>query len=243
MKNYISPVLFTLAIVMASAILGNAFMNRNKATGKIAVTGLGTTDFESDLIVWSGSFSSFNYEIKNAYSQLERKRKIIENYLISKGINKDEIIFTSVESQQQSKRLYNEEGDYMGDEFTGYSLSQGLEIKSENVDVVEKTSREISELLNKGVQFSSYAPRYYYTKLADLKIEMISMATENAKLRADKIAENSGAALGDLLNGKMGIFQITGQYSTESYSWGGSLNTSSREKTASITMKLTYEVD
>ena len=41
----------------------------------------------------------------------------------------------------------------------------------------------------------------------------------------------------------MGIFQITGQNSKESYSWGGTFNTSSREKTASITMKLTYKVD
>ena len=41
----------------------------------------------------------------------------------------------------------------------------------------------------------------------------------------------------------MGIFQITGQNSNEDYSWGGTFNTSSKEKTASITMKLDYEVD
>jgi len=41
----------------------------------------------------------------------------------------------------------------------------------------------------------------------------------------------------------MGIFQITGQNSKETYSWGGTFNTDSREKSASITMKLTYKVD
>ena len=55
-----------------------------------------------------------------------------------------------------------------------------------------------------------------------------------------KIAENSGSKLGDLITAKMGIFQITGQNSNEDYSWGGAYNTSSKEKTASITMKLTY---
>jgi hypothetical protein len=40
----------------------------------------------------------------------------------------------------------------------------------------------------------------------------------------------------------MGIFQITGQNSNEDYSWGGVYNTTSKEKTASITMKLTYQV-
>ncbi|NNL79670.1 MAG: SIMPL domain-containing protein, partial [Flavobacteriaceae bacterium] len=76
----------------------------------------------------------------------------------------------------------------------------------------------------------------------DLKIEMISRATENARLRAERIATNSGARLGNLLTAKMGIFQITGQNSNEDYSWGGAYNTSSKEKTASITMKLTYDV-
>ncbi len=72
---------------------------------------------------------------------------------------------------------------------------------------------------------------------------MISKATEDARIRAEKIAENSGGRLGDLISAKMGIFQITGQNSNEDYSWGGTYNTSSKEKTASITMKLNYEVD
>jgi hypothetical protein len=62
-------------------------------------------------------------------------------------------------------------------------------------------------------------------------------------LRAEKIAEFSGGTMGSLESAKMGIFQITGQNSKENYSWGGTLNTASREKTASITMKLVYKVD
>ena len=112
-----------------------------------------------------------------------------------------------------------------------------------DVDKIEKVSREITELLNQGVQFYSESPRYYYTKLADLKIQMISKATQDARLRAEKIAEFSGGKLGKLESARMGIFQITGQNSKETYSWGGTFNTDSREKSASITMKLTYKVD
>jgi hypothetical protein len=72
---------------------------------------------------------------------------------------------------------------------------------------------------------------------------MISKATEDARLRAEKIAENSGGKLDDLISAQMGIFQITGQNSNEDYSWGGTYNTASKKKTASITMKLNYEVD
>ena len=84
-----------------------------------------------------------------------------------------------------------------------------MQVDSKDVEKVEKISRKITELLNKGIEFYSQPPRYYYTKLADLKLEMISKATSDAKLRADNIASNSGGKLGNLISAKMGIFQIT----------------------------------
>jgi hypothetical protein len=38
----------------------------------------------------------------------------------------------------------------------------------------------------------------------------------------------------------MGVFQITGKNANEIYSYGGAFNTSSKEKTASITLKVDY---
>lgn len=243
MKNYTSAIIFGIAIVAASIFLGKAYTDRNKVDGQIEVTGLGKTDFSSDLIVWEGSFGSENTDLKQAYLSLEEKKSTINAYLTNKGIQPEELIYSAVSTSKKTKTIYTINGDYAGEEFVGYQLNQSLEIESKEVDKIEKVSREITELLNQGVQFYSQAPRYYYTKLADLKIEMISKATEDARLRAEKIAEFSGGALSDLESARMGIFQITGQNSGEDYSWGGTFNTSSREKTASITMKLVYKVD
>ena len=240
MKNNITAILFSLAIVIAAYLLGDSIINRNSGQGTISVTGLGNANFTSDLIVWEGSFSNSNLDLKKAYNDLEKDKKIIFNYLISKGVKNNEIVFKAVRSSKNTKAKYVN-GKYAGEEFLGHRLTQSLQIDSKNVDGVEKISREITELLNKGIQFYSQPPRYYYTKLADLKVEMISKATADARARAEKIAENSGGNLGDLISAKMGIFQITGQNSKESYSWGGTFNTSSREKTASITMKLDYK--
>lgn len=240
MKKNFTAIIFSIAIVFAAYLLGNAIINRNNAQGTISVTGLGNANFTSDLIVWEGSFSSSNLNLKQTYSNLEKDKKIILEYLISKGVKLDEIVFKAVQSRKNTKAKYVN-GKYVGDDFLGYILTQSLQIDSKNVESIEKISREITELLNKGIQFYSQPPRYYYTKLADLKVEMISKATADAKTRAEKIAENSGGKLGDLISAKMGIFQITGQNSKEDYSWGGTFNTSSREKTASITMKLDYK--
>jgi uncharacterized protein len=233
---------FALAIVIAAFLLGNAYVSRSKTKGNISVTGLGSKNFTSDLIVWGGSFSAESKDLKSAFSKLKNDKKIIVNYFKSKGVNPNNIVFNAVSTSKEEREKYSSTGKYIGMEFLGYRLTQKLSIESKEVSKITKLSREVTELLNKGINFYSFPPRYYYTKLADLKIEMISKATEDAHLRAEKIAQNSGGILGALRSAKMGIFQITGQNSNEDYSWGGAFNTSSIKKTASITMKLTYRV-
>jgi hypothetical protein len=71
---------------------------------------------------------------------------------------------------------------------------------------------------------------------------MVAEATKDARQRAEKIAEKSGAKLRDLQNAKMGIFQIIAQNSSEEYSWGGTFGTSSKRKTATITIGLTFGI-
>ncbi len=240
MKQYLNSIIFGIAIVLSSLFLGKAYTDRYSSSGEIQVTGLGKVDFSSDLIVWEGRYSAKNLDLKEAYLSLEKNKSAINQYLEEKGVNKEQLIYSAVTMNHKNKQIYSTDGDYMGDEFIGYELIQSVQIESKEVDKIEKVSREITELLNQGVQFYSESPRYYYTKLADLKIEMISKATEDARIRAAKISEFSGGNLGELESARMGVFQITGQNSKESYSWGGTFNTSSRKKTASITMKLIY---
>jgi hypothetical protein len=47
-----------------------------------------------------GSFSRNDFELKTAYDELLNDRKVIENYLISKGIPKNELFFR-VDIQKQ----------------------------------------------------------------------------------------------------------------------------------------------
>ncbi|TVP48659.1 MAG: SIMPL domain-containing protein [Mongoliibacter sp.] len=242
MKKHLSAFIFSLAIIVASALLGNAFINRHQRSGAIEVTGLGQQNFSSDLVVWEGNFSRENLNIQNAYADLEKDRKAVLEYLVSKGIPETQVIFNAVNTNPMYEQNYSSTGNYIGQTLRGYQLNQSLQIESKDIEKVEQVSREVTELLLQGVKFYSQAPRYYYTQLESLKIEMISKATEDARLRAEKIAENSGATLGKLISANMGIFQITGQNSNEEYSWGGTFNTSSKEKTASITMRLSYSV-
>jgi len=237
-----SSVIFSIAIVLAAIFLGNAYVERTQTKGTISVTGLGSEDFTSDLIVWEGNFSREDLDLKQAYSDMENDKKLVDEYLVSKDISPEKAVFSAIRTFENTRRDYVD-GKYVGDVFEGYNLSRTVKIESTDVEKIETLSREITELLNQGLQFYSNPPRYYYTKLSDLKIQMISKATEDARVRSEKIAENSGGTLGDLKSARMGVFQITGQNSSEEQSWGGTFNTADKDKTATITMRLQYEVD
>lgn len=243
MKPYLNHIIIALAIVITAFTFSNAFRNRNKTSNSISVTGLGSKNFVSDLIVWSGSFIKKNVDLKNAYAELDKDRENIKSYLISKGVKNENIIFSAVNIDKEFDDLYDDSGNKIRSVFTGYRLRQSVQIESHEVDQVEEISRQVTELINSGIEFYSNEPQYYYTKLAELKIEMIAEATKDANIRAKRIAENAGSEVGRLKNADMGVFQIVAQNSSEEYSWGGSFNTSSKRKTATITVKLNYETE
>lgn len=242
MKKELGKLIIGISIVLAALVLGKAFAERYKQNDVITVTGLGEADFTSDLIVWDAIFSINDYELSNAYKRLENDRAKIKNYFISKGVAEDEIVFSSVDITKNYHYEYNDKGYISSQSFAGFDLRQTVKIESEEVDKIEILSRESTELINEGIELLSNPPSYYYTQLAELKFKMIENATQDARERARIIAKNSGGKLGDLKSSSMGVFQINARNSNEDYSWGGNFNTSSKLKTASITIRLVYKV-
>jgi uncharacterized protein len=243
MKNYIGAAIIGIAIIAGLWIVGNAYKYKFKSTETITVTGLAEVDFSSDLIVWSGSFNRYGFELKTAYATLKQDEAAIKAYLNGRGIPDSNIVFSSVNITKNYQRRYDEKGNEISVEFSGYTLTGNVRVESRDIVKVEKLSREITELLEKGIELNSNAPEYYYTKLNELKIDLLAKASEDAKTRAETIAKNSGGSLGGIKKATMGVFQITGKNANEDYSYGGAFNTSSKEKTASITLKVDYLAD
>ncbi|NDE03777.1 MAG: SIMPL domain-containing protein [Flavobacteriia bacterium] len=242
-KTHFSTLLIAAAVIITGLILGKAYMSKGKPDDTVSVIGLGEESFDSDLIVWRASFSRRSMELKDAYAQLNADIRKVKSYLKSRGISEDEMVFEAADISKEWSNIYDDEGNIRQTIFDGYSLNQSVKVSSKKVNVVEQTSRQVSELIDAGIELNSDAPEYYYTKLAQLKLKMIEAATKDAHERAAKIAENGGGSLGKLMYADMGVFQITAENSSEEYEWGGSFNTSSRRKTASVTIRLKYEID
>ena len=137
MKNYIAVGIAAVGFIIAAALLGSAVKNRNKSENTVSVTGLGSKTFTSDLISWSGSFSKNSFELKAAYDALAVDRQVISQYLKSKGVKENEMVFSAVDIQKQFRNYTDSNGNYQQGEFAGYNLTQNVSIKSKEVANIE----------------------------------------------------------------------------------------------------------
>ena len=242
MRN-ISSLTIGVAFIIGLFIAANAYKSRAKAMETITVTGSAEKDFISDLIVWNGSFSRKSMDLKSAYAQLKEDEQTIKSYLISKGVSNSEIVISAININKEFNYRTDENGRSLGQEFSGYNLSQNVKVESLNVNKIEQISREATELIQQGIEFNSSSPLFYYTKLTEVKMDLLAKASADGKMRADIIAKNAGSSLGKLKQATLGVFQITGKNSDEDYSYGGTFNTSSKNKTGSITIRMEFAVD
>jgi hypothetical protein len=243
MKFNPSAIIIAIAAIICSVIFGNAFKYKFKSTETINVTGLAEKEFESDQIIWNGNYSRKSLDLKDAYTNLKTDEAKIKSYLISKGVKESELVVSAVTINKEFDYTYDNNGAQKSSVFTGYNLMQTVTVDSKDLNNVEKISREVTELIQNGIEFNSSSPLYYYSKLSELKLDLLAKASADAKQRAEIIAKNSGGSLGNVKKCNMGVFQITGQDSNENFSYGGAFNTTSRNKKASITVKVEYGVE
>lgn len=242
MNKNILAIVLGLSLILAAWIIGGAYSYKFRQTETISVTGAADTNFVSDLIVWSGSFSKTGFDMQQAYSALKNDEAIVKSYLQKQGLQGDEMSISSINTEKLFTYRYDENGRQIGSDFNGYKLSESISIESKDIAKVDKISREITELIQQGVELSSSAPQYFYTRLGDLKIDLLAKASADGHKRAATMANHADASLGDLKKSTMGVFQITGQNENEDYSYGGAFNTSSLNKTATITIKMDFSI-
>ena len=244
----------SFAAVLAVAILASAYLvARNghyffkSQASDIEVTGSTSMDFTSDLAVWQGEFTRKAMDLKEVYALMKQDKEVIERFLKEKGIAEDAFAFLSIDILPQNKTVnhYNDKGDLVDREqvFNGYRLKRSFEVTSSDIDLIERLANEVTELIEQDVYIISYPPKYYYTQLGELKIQMIEAASQDGQLRARTAVQGGGGSLGDLLETSIGVFQILGTNSDESFSWGGTLNTSSKLKTAYVNVKQRYAIE
>lgn len=239
-KNLFNGMLaLAIGIVVAATIFGWSYSKSKKGDEAITVTGSAKKRIKSDLIVWSASITAQSAQISDAYKQLADNVPKVKKYLMDKGIPEANITISSISSVQEREK--DSEGN-QSSKITGYSLRQSVEVKSTDVEKISQIAREATELINQGIFIESSAPQFIYTKLGDLKIEMLAEAAKDAKARAEQIANSTGNSISTVRSAKMGVMQITAADSNEVSDYG--LNdTSSMEKDITAVVNVSFAIN
>ena len=143
-NKIIATLILAFAIIFTAWILGNSFKNRNENLDSISVIGLGTKDFISDEILWTGSFSVKNYDIKEAYNKMKQDQKTVSDFFISKGFKSNEFTFGAVNFNKRYREIRKENPDnpYQNQYeqvFDGYEAYQTITFKTKkNAELMKK---------------------------------------------------------------------------------------------------------
>ena len=155
--------------IVCVVLLGRYYTYKYRAQETVTVTGLGETEFTSDLIVWSGVLTAEAENVARGYAEIEAGKAKVQKFLAERGLPAEAVVFEFVNVEKQYTAIYNANGNWAGQRFTGYLLRQRFTVESNEVEKVEAISREISSLMAQGVGIEVMAPVYDPDIQRDLK--------------------------------------------------------------------------
>ena len=244
---------FAVANVICVAILAWAYISVKLERKTISVTGSARKMIVSDLVTWSGTVTADDADLVRAYDTLKRETDKVKAFVISEGIPESDFTTASITTRRNYKKeVIKTKSDPSGEapespslitneKLDSYTLTQIISISSTNMDKVPAISRNVTSLIKDGVQIDSEPPRYLYTKLSELKINMLAEATRDATARAGQIVNNANGRLGKLVEARMGVMQINPKGVTAT-SGEGMNDTTSFEKEITSVVSARFEV-
>lgn len=198
-----------LGLVLLGMFLAQAAVKVKLFDRSVTVKGLSEREFPADIVIWPIQFTLAENELASLYDALEEQTLQIRQFLETNGIDKDEITVSSPSITDKSAQQY---GGNTGAEFR-YTAMQTVTVYSERIEVVRGIMSELSALGKQGIVLTGgdyqAQTEYLFTRLNDIKPEMIEEATRKAREVAEEFAEDSESSLGKIKRASQGQFSIS----------------------------------
>jgi len=194
-----------LTIILAAGIFAGAIAKLRLGTKTVSVRGLSEREVIADLALWPVKASATANTLPEMYKQIDDSQKRMKEFFLKQGFTEEEINIRQPKIDDRQAQLYNE---YQNPGSQRYIAEFGMLIKSKKIDNVKKTVKGIGELVGQGVSLSSNDVEYIYTKLNEIKPQMIEEATTEARKAADKFAWNSRSFITGIKHAEQGLFTI-----------------------------------
>lgn len=221
-----------VCFILGLGVFGHYFLQSRRVDDSLHVVGYAQKTFESDLVKWTLSMQK-NAGIDGlmgAYTSLNTAVMEFKQILREKGIPEKDI---NIQPPTSSPTM-----DNYGT-ITGYNVNQMLYVLSKDIAKVEEIALDPDFFAQRSIVLQQSNLEFLYSRLPELKKEMIGAATADSYSRAKEIVSASKAKLGKLQSARTGVFQITEPYSTEVSDYGY-YSTNTRTKSISVTVTADY---
>jgi hypothetical protein len=227
--------LFSAALVVSLTLRDIIWSLHNE----LSVTGSTKKSVISDEVKWTAEISRTVVSksgVDQAYKDVQKDFAAVRTVLLGAGIPEEEIstfpIYVSEMYDDQSK----------GAAPPTYRVAQTIVVRSKNVEKVELLAKNNAPLLTQGVFINTNALEYFYSKLPNLRVELLGAAIQDARARAEEIAKASGAKVGALKSASSGVVQVLAPNSIDVSDYG-TYDTSSKEKEVSVTVRASFMLE
>jgi len=241
---------FAMANIICVGLLVWAYLQVKIEPKTLSVTGSARKAIVSDRITWTCRVTASDSDLTAAYDAINASATKVKDFLVTNGVRGGDITLSAVNTSRRYRQeiLEGTGGDRNNpptivttEQVEMYTLTQYIYVDSDDMQRVPEVARSVTSLIKEGVEVDSYSPQYLYTKLSELKIDMIAEATKDATTRATQIVSNANGTLGKLVEARLGVMQINPKGSN-STSWEGNNDTSSYEKDIMAVVSTRFEV-
>ena len=208
MKDLKTIILSVSVSVIASAvILSVGLSNIARADKTVSVRGLAEREVDADLAVWPLTFSLGSNDLTELQKDILAKTKIVKNYLAEYELSGNDFTVQSPSITDNSMNPYMDKNQVR---YT-YIAETVVLVRSSKVEQVKKAQGDSLKLMSDGIAVSKdYKSKisFEFTKLNDIKPQMIAEATKNARTAAEQFARDSGSKVGKIKRASQGLFSI-----------------------------------
>jgi hypothetical protein len=224
--------LLALAVALGASFVADGIRARN-SIDLITVTGSAKQRIVSDYVVWNARLTTQHPSAPEAARELARWTSRVRAFFSGQGVTPAELTVEPVATESPGS-VAND-----GTKVTGYRLTRTFEVRSSRVDAVGRLAESTTELLTQGIPLAADPPQYVYTRLPELRPQLLAAATKDAQRRARVLVEASGAKLGKLRDVAVGVFQVTAPNSTDVSDYG-TYDTTTLQKDVSAVVNVTF---
>lgn len=201
-----SALLLSIGVALAGYFISNTLYNSKVALNTADVKGLAERRVEADKVYWKIHYTvtgNSKSAIPKLYEDSESDQQKIITLLKSSGFSDDEIVpgiinYQNKEFRDENQKLVEEKHFLVGE----------IEVQTSKVKLVSEVRSKLNKLIAQGLDIRNNAPAYHFTKLNEIKPEMVKEATKNARIAANEFATNAGVKVGGIRSARQGGFVI-----------------------------------